>query len=274
MNKNYITSKLYGRLGNNMFQIAHAYAKAKKYNKSIVFPINEGANNTARKYKDNIFRKLDFYIEYATDNNAQIVAEDNHIYAEYPPIENAITAYDGYFQSEKYFINAKEEVIDLFSPPAEFIQKATSIYPYINFNEALYIQVRRGDYLDIRNVLPVITKEYIQYSIERISEHKHIVVTSDDIEWCKQHIQANNITYINLQEHECIWLGSLCKYFIISNSSFGWWAAYLSKNKNKQIYAPYPWFGLGTTASDINIIPTEWNKVSCYIHDGYLYPNK
>jgi hypothetical protein len=52
------------------------------------------------------------------------VSENNHIYAEYPPFENAITAYDGYFQSEKYFINAKDEIIDIFSPPTEFIYKA------------------------------------------------------------------------------------------------------------------------------------------------------
>jgi hypothetical protein len=37
---------------------------------------------------------------------------------------------------------------------------------------------------------------------------------------------------------ECLWLGSLCKYFVVSNSAFGWWSAYLSKHIDKQVYAP------------------------------------
>jgi hypothetical protein len=34
----------------------------------------------------------------------------------------------------------------------------------------------------------------------------------------------------------------LCKSFVISNSSFGWWAAWLSTSANKSIVVPSPWF--------------------------------
>ncbi len=38
-----------------------------------------------------------------------------------------------------------------------------------------------------------------------------------------------------------LYLLSLCRHFIIANSSFSWWGAYLGKKKNTRIYAPSRW---------------------------------
>ncbi len=54
-------------------------------------------------------------------------------------------------------------------------------------------------------------------------------------------------------------LMSLCDDFIIANSTFSWWGAWLSSNQNKQIIAPSTWFGPNNSHLDTrDLIPNSW----------------
>jgi hypothetical protein len=58
---------------------------------------------------------------------------------------------------------------------------------------------------------------------------------------------------------------SLCNDFIIANSSFSWWGAWLSSNKNKKVIAPAQWFGKTGYTKDLNtkdLIPDEWIRIN------------
>ena len=48
---------------------------------------------------------------------------------------------------------------------------------------------------------------------------------------------------------------ALCKHFIIGNTSFGWWAQYMSKNKNKIVIAPSKWMRIDMP---IDIYQDNW----------------
>ena len=50
-----------------------------------------------------------------------------------------------------------------------------------------------------------------------------------------------------------------CSNFILANSSFSWWAAYLSNNVNKLVVAPAKWFNVNIDTSDL--IPKEWIRI-------------
>jgi hypothetical protein len=68
------------------------------------------------------------------------------------------------------------------------------------------------------------------------------LIFSDDIQWCKNHFIGNEFTFIEgFEDWEDLILMSLCDANIITNSTFSWWARWLSKN-NEMTVAPNKWF--------------------------------
>ena len=59
-------------------------------------------------------------------------------------------------------------------------------------------------------------------------------------------------------------LMSLCNDFIIANSSYSWWGAWLSTNKDKKVVAPQQWFGSTGYTKDHNtkdVTPDTWIRI-------------
>jgi hypothetical protein len=146
---------------------------------------------------------------------------------------------EGYFQSPDYFSSIttilKEEIqFPLYQDSV--IQKYTE---EINYSESVAIHVRRVAYDDTLAI------SYYEAAIEKMrttNASLTFFVFSDDIAWSKiafQHI--NNIRFIvhdKKDELVDLFLITRCKHFIIANSSFSWWGAYLSKANNKTVIAP------------------------------------
>ena len=109
------------------------------------------------------------------------------------------------------------------------------------------VHIRRGDYTYLKNY-QVCSIAYYLKAMEimkgKIKEPKFYIF-SDDIEWVKKNIDFDvDVTYIdkNNTSYEELRLMYSCKHFIISNSSFSWWAQYLSTNKNKVVISPNIWY--------------------------------
>jgi hypothetical protein len=180
----------------------------------------------------------------------------------------------GFFQSEKYFINYKKDVLDLFKFPQTKNKIILNYLKKVKNANSVALHIRRGDYLnsDARNFHGILPYEYYKKSIKYIKSKvakPEIFVFSDDIELIKR-------TFLFLLEEKCIFVNtnstiqdlyimSRCKHFIIANSSFSWWGAWLGSYKKKIICSPKKWVKAKLLTKDI--LPKEWKKISFRKYD-------
>jgi hypothetical protein len=267
----FLTSNLMGGLGNQMFQIAKAQSEGWKNNLNVLFRPNsyipmEG--NQPIKYKDNIFRKIVFD---PTITPQLRISEKSWSYSETNYNYTTPTEFFGYFQSSRNFLLYSEKIKNLFDPSDEFTTKIKNLYPKIFDKDSVSIHVRRGDYLGISDILPVIDKTYIDECIKQIGDYSNIFIFSNDKSWCEENLLYSDSTIVyGLDDYEELWSISLCNHNIMSNSSFSWWGSYLNKNENKKVFVPSIWFGPNGEKNYEDVYENEWIKIKVIYENGKL----
>ena len=153
----------------------------------------------------------------------------------------------------------------LKNPPSSNIQVLAD---EIQNTSSLCMHLRRGDYVG-HKVHDVVDLEYYQKGVEYISKRTNIdkiYVFSDDIKWCEQNINFDIPTvfvgekYAGKKGEGHMYLMSKAKNFIIANSIFSWWGAWLSGHKNKIIVCPKRWFPDASIDTN-DLIPKEWIRI-------------
>ncbi len=174
----------------------------------------------------------------------------------------------GFFQSEKYFIYYKKIVLKFFKFPEiknKFFQNYLDL---IKNKNSVAIHIRRGDYLKpkVMRFHGILDESYYKKSINYINKkvkNPTFFIFSDDIILVKKNLFFfNDIKHIFIDTKSSINdlnLMSNCKHFIIANSTFSWWGAWLSKNKNKIVCAPKKWVRAEISTPDV--IPKSWIKI-------------
>lgn len=271
MSSKFYTSHLMGGLGNQMFQIAHTIARGWKDNVDTIFYIDSdvGYSNWQTKiYADNIFRNLKF-----TDKKLEFhrISEESFNEANLNiDVDTSIEFY-GYFQSSKNFLGYEQQIRNLFSPSQESTDKLKKIYNQINYENTLSIHIRKQDYHNISNVLPVIDVSYIEECVRLNGEYDCIFIFSDDKIWAKNTLKyKNSIVVDGIKTEEEMWLMSMCKNNIICNSTFSWWGSFLNNNTYKKVYAPSIWFGPDGPKEYNNLYESYWKIVDVNYVNGRL----
>lgn len=173
---------------------------------------------------------------------------ENYICKSYFPIKYI----SGNWMSEKYFIKISNLIKKEFDFTASMSSRNKDMYEQIKKNNSVCVHIRRGDYLNDKwsSKLMVCNYDYYLKGIdlikEKITDPVFFIFSnhSDDILWIKENYCFDgNVVYVDLNNSDCddFNLMKECKYFIISNSTYSWWASYLSKNINKIVVAPYRW---------------------------------
>lgn len=262
-------------LGNQLFSLFSGISKAIDEGRDFtVYPIY----NTFRKFFfTNFFKSLVFKV------NPNPVINENEGYKEecfhYKPIPDNKKLIHGYFQSPKYFNHNKDKIINILK-----------IDEYLNKNKlnykAIAIHIRFGDFTFNQGNHYVLRPDYFISSINELlknlsdknedyNSYKFIIFSEkEDNDLIDDYIQKFNFTfnnikfdkfydlYPNLTNYEELCYMSSCSHFIISNSTFSWFGAYLSDNSNKIVICPKKWFGIKlVNINDIkDLYPTEWIK--------------
>lgn len=239
-----------GRLGNIFFRYASLIGLAKKYGHELVLPEWE--------YSDY------FENEFPTGHiSGTLLRETEFHYDEksWFCLFNKKRAFDikGYLQSEKYWIDHKEDILKAFKFKSEHIERLKQGFDFSK--KTIAIHIRKGDYSGNENYyqLPI---TYYFLALEQFKDWMecNIIIFSDDIEYCKVHFKClPNVQFSEgLSPIEDICLGSQCDRFILSNSTFSWWMAHLSQSK--EVIRPNYLFAGNLLAnnSDKDFWPGEW----------------
>ena len=103
-------------------------------------------------------------------------------------------------------------------------------------------------------------------ALSHFDDDREVIVFSDDPAWCQEQELFSDDRFMiseNDDNRVDLCLMSLCSDFIIANSTFSWWGAWLSTNKKKKVIAPKQWFGIGYTKdhNTKDIIPDGWTRI-------------
>jgi hypothetical protein len=235
-----IVPQLKGGLCNQLFQIATAYAHAKRL--STEFGINYNLKHGCLQghppttYRDTLYKDIPT-TDYTPTNTYN---EPHFRYTQLPNKKDLLI--NGYFQTENYFSDHKDGVKSLFTFPDNITKRIDKQLPKLN-KKTVGVHVRRGDYKlnpDIHTLQPV---SFYKEAMNLFDNHVFILC-SDDIQSVVDDFgNLDGYIYCNSNDElEDLYMLSQCDSNIICNSAFSWWGSWLGKEKDKVI-CPDKWFG-------------------------------
>lgn len=243
----YVSVHLEGQLGNQLFQIATAYAYALDHNLTLTIPdlLHKNQYNIPYNAQRLFLSKINSY-EMPYNPSLQWT-EPSFNYIKIPASKNVELR--GYFQSEKYFKHRRNEILELFASPPGLNEQILSKYPFLSSDE-LTVGIQIRDYRHERpngDYHPTLGRVYYKNAIAQFPENTIFLVSSNNLTHAKTCTEglSDNIIYLCGEDYiEEFYTLVLCKSFITSNSSFGWWASWLSTAMNKKVIVPSFWFSL------------------------------
>lgn len=275
-----IITKLQGGLGNQLFQyslgrfLAHKHQTPLKLDTSwygvvpdrqydlsvyaIAAPLATAPEAESLKNKFVPLAKRSYFKERFYHFDPAVLAAGPNVFLE------------GYWQSEKYFLPIADIIrheITLKTPPQGMNKE---ILQQINETLAVSLHVRRGDYVSnsaANNYHGTSPLEYYKAAVDHIAKrvkNPHFYIFSDDPTWTRKNLLLDYpLTFVTGNDkaaQEDLRLMSQCRHFIIANSTFSWWGAWLSSSEGKTVIAPKEWFK-DKSNTDKDLIPNDWLRL-------------
>lgn len=267
--------KLKGRLGNQLFEVAAGeYLQARSGATEVRYLRNDYSLET--DLSGGVLRELVHYdaIEEACRGRGMIgrYTERRYDCSEVGMRElqkGGCLVVDGFFQCPKMAKFGREKVRGLLERSEGYTRAKAGIgelRKQFAGRRVVGVHVRRGDYTKRFNkgLLEPLEVDYYRkaaglFSRERIA----YAVFSDDLEWCERELRGVLGGAMEIvRERDAVTsllMMMLCDEFVIANSSFSWWAAFLGSDGDGggRVVAPRRWFGHRVT-QNVSIWPSDW----------------
>lgn len=158
---------------------------------------------------------------------------------------------EGYFETPRYADAIRDTLLEEFTPKHPPRVENAALYARIAETNSVCVSVRRGDFLSGENAAEcdVCSTDYFRRAVahcEQALAAPVYFVFSDDVAWARDNLPfpAGRVYYESGLDPvwEKLRLMYSCKHFVLSNSTFSWWAQYLSRNEGqKLVIAPSRW---------------------------------
>ena len=288
-----IVVKLMGGLGNQMFQYAFGRALETHLNYKVFYDrswfYQNFAGTTPRKleldtfdlylqyikYKKPIFTgtigRLIKFLKQAINLGSQYIKVNEETFV--PDQINGKNNYyfDGYWQDPQYFEGIRETILKDFSFSELKNPEDADLQDQITTCESVAVHIRRGDYINnpaINQFHGTCSFEYYkkaaEYFVSKVPNTNFFLFT-DDPDFVKTNFgflpNATLVSNNSRSEIDELNLMHSCKHFIIANSSFSWWGAWLSQNLERIVIAPKQWFNNVEANDKCKIVPENWVRI-------------
>jgi len=269
-----VIARIKGGLGNQLFCYAAARRLAQVNNAELVLDNITGFRrdkNYSRQYsldRFNIsarlaspYERMEPFEKYQRRLRMQLsklIPFENRTYLEQEGIDfdqrlldfklRKIVYIDGLWQSEKYFVDIESTIRNdlMVNPPKDSIN--LGLAQKISNCNSISLHIRWFDDPSKESSLYNVTYGYYLHAIQMMSKYvnnPHFFIFSDNIQAADALLslpESMRTLVTNNQSGERqsfdLWLMTQCKHFIIANSTFSWWGAWLAENKDKIIINP------------------------------------
>lgn len=243
-----------GRIGNQMFQYAAllGIAKYKGYNYSLP------PNNMNHILLYDCFELDNFNKKISEWSSFERISPRIHSFDE-NFFNNCSENVDilGFFQTEKYFKHIKNDIKKHYTFKKDIFLRSREYFDDLcRDNHVISLHVRLTDNVD-HSIMKKVDFEYYKKSLSCFDKDLPVIIFSDDIETCKKEslFFGSRFSFVESSSQFIdLCMMSMCKYHIISNSTFAWWGSWLA-NSDKVI-APKKWY------NDYIHNTNEWYEIS------------
>lgn len=189
-------------------------------------------------------------------------------------------ALEGFWQSPQYFEPIAERLRRQdFRFRRPLSQASQALAEELRSTPSVCVNVRRLDF--VNNALHgTMEPGYYERAAKSLLERCGVVrffVFADELDWAQDHLRLPGQTTFVGPEHNGwkfsgkLELMSSCRYFIIPNSTFAWWGAWLGNHPDKHVIAPRWWYN-PTNPFDLygrpdfdhearDLIPAKWEQI-------------